>query len=77
MKQFEKASVCEECYFFHEPRYVESYKIGYCSLWSVPKRPLYTFALSTCSDCMKEKKRGQYTATTAPHEQRTDGVKNG
>lgn len=58
MKQFEQAEFCEECYFFREPFYDQGYKIGYCALWSAPKRPLYTHALATCSDCMKEKKRG-------------------
>ena len=66
MKQFENAVCCEECYFFHEPFYEQGYKLGYCSLWSTPRSPLYTPADATCSDCMKEKKRGQYTATTAP-----------
>ena len=78
MKEFEKAELCEDCYFFHYFEDIEGYKIGLCALWSRPKRPLYTDAYSTCDDCMKEKKKGgQYTATTAPHEQRTDGVKNG
>ena len=66
MKQFEKAVCCEECYFFHEPEYIEGYKIGYCALHSAPKRPLYTFALSTCDDCMKEKKRGGSTLRLLP-----------
>ena len=58
MKQFEEAEFCEDCYFFHDPENLEGYKIGYCALWSRPKRPLYTDAYNRCDDCMKEKKRG-------------------
>lgn len=58
MKQFEEAECCEDCYFFHFAEDYGYYKIGYCALWSNPKRPLYTDAYSRCDDCMKEKKRG-------------------